>query len=378
MATPGITIKQGVAPIAPRPPGQTVIGLVGWAPGATPLVDSLTLVTSGADLETQWGTTGSLPQQLRLIYANTAAQVVVLRVADPAGGAPSPADTIIEAGIAKLADESEATVGVEPHLLLAPEATWVKAAAQPWGPVDPQTPSGVVAALETAAEKLSAIAIVTSPPGTIAFKKLWADQNHGDRLYALAHGVIPQGGAEVVDPAGAAAGALARLDSWANTMMADLEGITRVSPPVSWHPSGSDDAASLQASNITALIHHQGVHLWGATLNVAVETDPRRFVGVRREADDIDIHLFNVSLEALRQNIIPGFGDYVVRQVNAYIQGRVAQGALQGGSVALDAANNTPENIAQGRAYFLVTLNPAPPAQHLTYTTLVDLSGLTL
>ena len=159
-----------------------------------------------------------------------------------------------------------------------------------------------------------------------------------------------------------------------------VQGIVELDPAISFHygSSGFDDD-SLQADHITALVRHQGIHLWGATLLVAdTSTDPLRFLPVRRILDDIVRHLVDSSLDALRLNIGPGFGDYVITHTQRYIDTLIGRGALVAGSVTPDTEANTPAALSAGQANFNVTITPVFPAQQINYTVHVDTTALTI
>ena len=150
--------------------------------------------------------------------------------------------------------------------------------------------------------------------------------------------------------------------------------------PLSFHPrSTSDDAASLQADNITALVSREGYHLWGATLLVdRNSTDPARFINVLREVDDIDLQLDAVSEAALQRNLVAGFADYVISHLQQYIDGRVAQGALSAGTVTLDDEANTQSELSAGNVHFRLDITPAFPAQRLSYIRTLTTAGITV
>ena len=371
MARFGITIKDGVAAPAPLPVGRTIPGLVGFAQDATAEVDSITLVQPTADLATDWGTRGSIPAQLRAIFANVTVPVIVYRLADPQGANPVPADSVVTAGIQALADQSEAQVGFEPHLLAAPELTWIRGPGPGYAPVEPQTASAVVSALETAAESIRGQAIVGSPPGlTTAQVVTWGGVNKGNRIYAGAFSAIPTGGSTAIDGAGAVMGVLSRIDPWQNPSMKRVYGFTRPAPVRSFHPltTVTADIDTLQTANLSGIAVRNGLNLIGSVLNADGVTTAERFISVQREKDDIIIHLVDVGLPALGENVTPDYADNVVAQVQAYIDRQVALGALTGGSIAPDTANNTPANLANGVVSFLIVLNPSIPGQELVFS----------
>ena len=387
MANPGVTITIGQARRAPRPPGNTVIGVVGDAPQAhadfparTNSVPGIYLVTNPpavlADPSNNFGTIGSIPEALAGIDANTTTSVVVVRVIDRTANFSAPSTADLQAGI-KALESAASIVGTEPHLILCPDFTWNRGVGPGYEPLD--TASEVMTQLQATATVLDAIAVVAAPPTSVALAKTWAGMNEKDRAYAVFPHIVNAAG-ETVDPSGYVAGALANGNVWDNPMFKDVLGITRTSIPLSFHPRNqSDDAASLQEDNITALVSREGYHLWGATLLVdSSSTDPARFINVLREVDDLDLQLDAVSEAALQRNLVAGFADYVISHLQQYIDGRIAQGALATGTVTLDTEANTQSELSSGNVHFRIDITPAFPAQRLTYVRTLTTAGITV
>ena len=380
MANPGVTIIRGQARRAPRPAGQTLIGLVGTAPQAASAqgLNSITLVNNvGSEVanNTLFGTEGTIPAQLAAIDQNVNTGVIVVRVADDTPDFQSPTPAQVVEGIKQLETAND-TVGAEPHLIGAPGFTFNRG-ADPYPPLDTQ--SSVMTQLQVSATALDAIAIGLPAPTSVALAKTWADNNRQGRVFACFPRVVDTAG-RTIDPFGFVAGALARGNVWDNPMFTDLRGIVRTEIPIGYHlRNTSDDAHSLQADNITAIIAHNGYHLFGATLLVPdTNTEPDRFLNVLREIDDLDIQLDVYTEGALRLNLVAGFADYVISHLQQYIDSRTAIGALNAGEVSLDDDANTESELDQGRVHFRIDVTPAFPAQHIIYTRTLSNQGIVI
>ena len=169
MANPGVTITIGQPRRAPRPVGNTIIGIVGDAPNAHadfpaqgPGVPGIYLVNNIAatlaDPSNNFGDTGSIKEALEGIDANSSTSAVVVRVADRNASFTSPSPAQLQAAIKSL-EGAQSQVGSEPHLICCPDFTYNRAAANPYAPVD--TASTVMTQLNATAEVLDAIAVVT-------------------------------------------------------------------------------------------------------------------------------------------------------------------------------------------------------------------------
>ena len=383
MANPGVEIQVGTARRSPRPAGNTVIGLVGDAtdvPSGGPAVGTITLITNiqaEAANHSLFGDQGSIPDAIEGIAANVSTDVIVVRVADRNPAFTTPSIANLTAGIQQL-ESAQSSVGEEPHIILCPDFTFNRGAANPYPPLD--TVSTVVTQLQTTATALDAIAVVGTPPTSVALAKTWADNNRQGRVYAVYPHLYISPTRDSVDPSGYVAGALARGNVWDNPMWLDVRGAVRTARPLTFHPRNtSDDAASLQADNITALVSREGIHLWGATLLVAAtNTGVDRFLNVLREIDDIDLQLDAVSEVAMRQNLVSGFADEVIQPMQQYLDSRVARRALNAGTITLDEEANTPSELSAGNVHFILDITPAIPAQRLIYRRFASTTGITV
>ncbi|NYZ69895.1 phage tail protein, partial [Endozoicomonas sp. SM1973] len=137
-----VEIDSGPRPI--RTVKSSVIGLVGTAPDAKEDVfpyDTPVLLAGSLKKAEQLGNTGTLPAALQGIFDQIGAMVVVIRVNDKPPAAPETTDnenTALGAIIGKKGEpntgiyallDAKSTVHVEPRILIAPEFSHIKAAA---------------------------------------------------------------------------------------------------------------------------------------------------------------------------------------------------------------------------------------------------------
>ncbi|NYZ70378.1 phage tail protein, partial [Endozoicomonas sp. SM1973] len=159
-----VEIDSGPRPI--RTVKSSVIGLVGTAPEAKDDVfpyDTPVLLAGSLKKAKELGETGTLPAALQGIFDQIGAMVVVIRVNDKPPVAPETTDnenTALSAIIGKAGEpntgiyallDAKSTVHVEPRILIAPEFSHIKAAAD---------------TLIIAAERLGGVAIIDGPNTT--------------------------------------------------------------------------------------------------------------------------------------------------------------------------------------------------------------------
>ena len=378
----------------PRPIGgvnASVIGLVGTAtfgnaPQDVPVLISGSRKTAEdrfgkvrTDEEVSEGNT--LPYALNAILDQTAAQIVVVKVAN---------SDSIKAGVQALVG-AESVVHQTPRILIAPGFS---------------DESVVVSALNSAAERLRGVAVVdvvtpgsagtagSSSDGTGKQADQSPQGNDNDaiadvisnvpevdssRLYAVYPFVkVSLGGVRFrLEPASArVAGVIAKSDDergfWWSPSNRPIAGIVGTKQPIDFSLGDSLSSANqLNEGKIASIIHQGGYRLWG---NRSLSTDPKwAFISVRRTADLINDALQRAHLWAVDRNITKTYVNEVTEGVNAYLRHLKSQGAIINGTCWADPEVNTWDQIQQGKVTFDFDFTPPYPAEHITFrSTLVN------
>ena len=362
-----VDIDDGIRPI--QTARSSVIGLVGTAPSAT---DALFPLNTPAMITTPrtaagLGTTGTLPDAVRLIHAQGIAPViVVIRVPEVADDPDTPTinerlaaviggtDTTTGArtGIAALLS-ARGTVGVTPRILLAPGFSQHKTVAD---------------ALIAVAGQVRGVALIDGPNTTNAAAISYRREFGSDRAYVIDPGVMIDGQTLPASPA--VAGLMARIDNergfWWSPSNNPILGVTRAARAVDFELGNANSEANLlNEEGVATLVSEQGLRLWG---NRSCASDPKwTFLSVRRTADMIHQALLQSHLWAVDRAVGRAYVRDVQEGVNAYLRELKSKGAILGGRCWLDEELNSPATIAAGKVYFDFDFTPPSPAEHVTF-----------
>lgn len=362
----------------------SVIGLVGTAPKADPLVFPLNtpVICNGAPSQlaalltgTSTSGNGTLPDALDSIFDQSAAVVVVVRVDAASDEAQTLANII--GGVSATTGQfsgcsallaAENAVGVKPRILIAPGFTHQKG-----GTVQSPTANPVVAELKGIADKLRAVIIADGPSSTDA-KAIDAAKDSGSkRVYLVDPRSLKVDSTGATVPAYSSAlvaGAIAKRDNeigwWASPSNTELNGIVGTERPIPFSVSDpTSNANLLNAGNVAVIVRSGGFRLWG---NRTLSVDPKwQFLCVVRTADIINDSLQAAHLWAVDRGITKNYVEDVREGVNAFLRDLKAKGAILGGHCWLDKDLNSAANIAQGRVYWDFDFTPVYPAEHLTF-----------
>lgn len=345
--------------------------LAGGADEPFPL-NTPVLVAGDLRMAAKLGSSGTLPQAMTGIFAQTGAVVVVVRVeagvdeaatlANVAGGVDvgSGAYTGAYAFLG-----SETANGFCPRILIAPGWTHQYEAGQS---------NPVVAQLQTIAARLRGV-VVADGTNTNDAAAITARQNYGSKrvyFHDVFYTVLAADGSKVDVPASSyIAGLIARVDNdegfWVSPSNHEIYGIIGTARPIDFTLGDTSARANLlNEQEVATTIRQDGFRLWG---NRTCSLDPKwAFLNVVRTADMINESILRAHMWAVDRNITRTYFDDVSEGVNAYLSRlQQATGAIAGGTCWADKDLNTAESIADGRAYFNFDFSAYPPAERVTF-----------
>ena len=374
-----LEVESGTRPISVV--NTSVIGIVGTAPDADPLVFPLNtpvLVagsrTEAAKLDTVGTGLGTLPAALDGIFDQIGAVVIVVRVevgldeaetlANVIGGV-NVTDGTFE-GVHALAG-AESVVGFAPRILIAPGFTHQR-------PTDLANP--VVVELVGLADRMRAVIIQDGPNTTDAAAIVAAGESGSDRVYLVDpwHLVFADGDIVAVPPSSRVAGMIAKSDNdvgfWASPSNREIAGIIGLSRPIDFVLGDRASRANLlNEAKVATTIRQNGFRLWG---NRTLSADAKfAFLSVRRTADVLNASLQRAHLWAVDRGITRTYVDDVTDSVNGFLRDLKAQGAILGGTCWADPDLNTPTAVADGKVYFNFDFSPVYPAEHITFRSML-------
>jgi phage tail sheath protein FI len=374
-----LEVESGTRPISVV--NTSVIGIVGTAPDADPLVFPLNtpvLVagsrTEAAKLDTVGTGLGTLPAALDGIFDQIGAVVIVVRVevgldeaetlANVIGGVNATDGTF--EGVHALAG-AESVVGFAPRILIAPGFTHQR-------PTDLANP--VVAELVGLADRMRAVIIQDGPNTTDAAAIVAAGDAGSDRVYLVDpwHLVFAGGDIVAVPPSSRVAGMIAKSDNdvgfWASPSNREIAGIIGLSRPIDFVLGDRASRANLlNEAKVATTIRQNGFRLWG---NRTLSADAKfAFLSVRRTADVLNASLQRAHLWAIDRGITRTYVDDVTDSVNGFLRDLKAQGAILGGVCWADPDLNTPTAVADGKVYFNFDFSPVYPAEHITFRSIL-------
>ncbi len=327
------------------------------------------------------GAAGTLLQAMRGIFAQTGAVVVVVRVeegtdeietlANVAGGIDTTTGDY-QGAYAFLG--SETANGFCPRILIAPGWT------HQYDELSQANP--VVAQLSGIANRLRSV-VVADGPNTNDENAIQARKNYGSKriyFHDVFYRVLDTDGSIINVPASSyIAGLIARIDNsdgfWVSPSNKEIFGILGTARPIDFTLGDTSSRANLlNEIEVATTIRKEGFRLWG---NRTCADDAKwAFLSVVRTADMINDSILQAHMWAVDRNITRTYFDDVSSSVNAYISRLKAQGAIAGGKCWPDADLNTADSIAAGRAYFDFDFSAYPPAERITFRSMLTNSYL--
>lgn len=359
--------------------GYKPLFLAGGADEPFPL-NTPVIVAGDQRLAAKLGANGTLPEAMAGIFAQTGAVVIVVRVAvgndeaatlaNVAGGVDSGTGQY-KGAMAFLGAES--VCGYCPRILIAPGFTHQ---------VTGSNANAVAANFAIIANRLRAIAVIDGPntndAAAITTRRVYGSKRF---FFADVFVTVLKDGAQVNVPASSyIAGLIARIDNengfWNSPSNHEIFGIIGTARAIDFTLGDSSSRANLLNENeVATIIRSNGFRLWG---NRTTSTDPKfAFLSVVRTADMINDSILRTHMWAVDRNITKTYFKDVAAGVNAYIARLKAQGAIAGGRCWPDDDLNTPESIADGRAYFDFEFTPYPPAERVTFRSIMTNNYLT-
>ncbi|EMO5715820.1 phage tail sheath subtilisin-like domain-containing protein [Enterobacter bugandensis] len=310
------------------------------------------------------GTTGSLPDDMADILAQTGALTIVVRV-EPSENVDTQRANIMK-GIVAL-EMAQGTLNYQPRILIAPE----------WS-----TDDGVGKQLESTAIKLRAVtyldSLPMSPPEAVARRR----QIYGPRVEMLRPRIMvadSDTGVIASRPySAAAAGHRVRIDAqfgwwWSksNQPVYGFVGLEQVDSFII-----GDElcmANQLNQVNVSTIVMMDGYRHWGNRL--CTDHPKMRFEAVRRTMDAIqDSIQITVTKNFNDRPIDKALTIALLGSIDSYIRQETERGSINGGSVWLDPELNTPESLDAGEIYVNVTISAKSPAEEITITYSLDSS----
>lgn len=322
------------------------------------------------------GAAGTLLQGMRGIFAQTGAVVVVVRVdegvdevetmANVAGGVDTTTGDY-QGAYAFLG--SETGNGFCPRILIAPGWT------HQYDQLTRANP--VVAQLGSIASRLRAV-VIADGPNQNDENAIQARKNYGSKriyFHDVFYSVLDTDGSVINVPASSyIAGLIARIDNsdgfWVSPSNKEIQGILGTARPIDFTLGDTSSRANLlNEIEVATTIRKEGFRLWG---NRTTADDAKwAFLNVVRTADMINDSILQAHMWAVDRNITRTYFDDVSASVNAYLSRLKSQGAIAGGKCWPDPELNTAESIAAGRAYFDFEFSAYPPAERITFRSML-------
>ncbi|KAB7896009.1 phage tail protein [Rouxiella sp. S1S-2] len=300
------------------------------------------------------GEAGTLHQALTDINDQRTALIIVVRVIEDADVAKQRAALL--AGMQSWS-KTKALTGYQPRVLIATGFS-----------EDDVIGKG----LETAANKLRAVAYVDCAPMATAAEVAQRRQTFGARVELLRSRVcIANAAGELVylPYSARAAGLRARIDmergwwwSKSNQDIYNILGVEQVDEFILGEPNCQ--ANLLNMENISTIIRRDGFKHWG---NRLCTSNPQwRFESVRRTADVIEDSIQETVMLYNDRPLDKQNADDIVGTINAYIRQLVGLKAIFGGRAWPDEELNTAESLASGVIYINYDFGPKSPTERIS------------
>lgn len=360
----GMTITQ--RDDEPRPAltaDLSVIGMVVTAPAADvtayPVNTPVLINSSDAAAVALLGTTGTVANQIGLINAQlegfaTSARIVIVRV-EAGADADATMTNLIE-GLGALT-EAESILAVTPRLILVPGFTHQQDA--------PDEANPVVAALPPILETLTAHAIISGPHSTLQAYTDWRETFSSQRLIPVETWVKVGVAAVDTDSVGAVAGLIIARDNEAggrpfrSAANRAVQGIVGINRPIPFSiVDGNTEGQQILALNGGIIVRSQlgSATSLGSGGFIFIGTDTAsadtlwQFYNVSRGRDYIHLmFLRTLNFYLGRFNLSGQTVESIINTMKIALRDIEAEGDILGYQVGFNPAQNSPENLRQGR-----------------------------
>jgi hypothetical protein len=256
--------------------------------------------------------------------------------------------------------------------------------------------ASVAAAMDVVAQAIRAVELVDAPIGTTFQQVLAGRGPSGDIAFDTSseRAILCYPYVSAFDTATNAdelqpfsqwlAGLIAATDlafgywySPSNKQIQGIDGVERILTSMINDPNS--EVNQLNSVGIVTIMNYYGTGLrsWGnRSAAWPTETAPKNFISIRRTADVIEDSIEYSSLQRLDQPITNAWISQVCEDVNSFFRTRVGQGALIDGKCWYDPTLNQPSELALGHIVFSYSFMPPPPAERITFQSLVDINYL--
>ena len=261
--------------------------------------------------------------------------------------------------------------GQRPTIILAPGTTYVS--------TDGGLANANTTLLATIAGELDAIAIADAAYSDIADTVTYAGNNGADRLWIVGQ-TVQTGEVAALNGSSYGAAAIARNDS-ENGIVDSLSnraltGITSVTPTLSFsYRQAGTQADQFDAVDVGSFVRHRGrFRAWGFRCTYDTATDARRFLNIQRIIDAVETATVDIAQDMVDRGVTADFPGNLAANIQAYLDGLVATGALVAGTAAADRVANT-RRQAWRLAGVTIILNIQPVAVAELVSLTVQLLG---
>jgi len=360
-----LEVTTGTRPI--RAIATSVVGLVATAGAAAgeattalnaafPL-DTPVLVTDIRSAISDAGTTGTLKSALEAIADQASPIVVVVRVAVATAGAGNPTqDELVIGGSTagsytgmKALLAAQNAVGVRPRILGAPGLDTEEVATE----------------LALTARQLRGMAYAMAVGDDVAEAVTYRQGFSARELMLLWPG-FAAGGADTV---ARAMGLRARIDNeigfFKTLSNIGVDGVTGLAKDIFFDiNTDNNDAALLNAADITTMIRQDGYRFWG---NRTTSDEPLfAFESATRTAQVLQDEIAAGLIWAIDKPLNAVLIRDIVETINARFRALVSAGALIGAQCWYDPALNPPSELAAGKLVIDYDFTPVAPLESLT------------
>ena len=306
----------------------------------------------------------TIPKALAAIYAQGSPLIVVIRVS---GDEPSVSNISgteeSSTGVFGFL-KAQSVVGFTPKIIIAPKFSH---------------DVSVQEALKLVTQKLRAVAIIDMAETSTRQDALAFSEKHSTSRFYPIHGCaegVGDIGTMPLSPFVAGLIAVNDLENgyWSSPSNKILNGIKRITNPLTWSLSDPNCEANLvNEKGIATVIRQGGFRLWGnRTLgkNSAIE-QAHVFLNVRRITDAINDSIMQSVMWAMDKNITKNFIQDVLESVNNFIRSLRNDGAIINGNAFVVLEENPPDQIKQGKVVFSFDYTPVFPAESIKFKSII-------
>ena len=353
MTTIGIISREQAVQIATETPVGRAVGLIGTDEDMTVghvrlAVNTPQVVRSVAEAELYFGTVGSLRRQAILALAQSPPPLVIgARFDETLTGSALIAG--LNAAMNALLNAEQVTT-YRPTVLCAQDLTYDEVSDVPQ-----VTANSLVTTMQTVAETLGAIGVADGAYDTVAKMNTWETNNQHDRILnnynrgrgpsaTADHGLSP-----------AIAGFMASQPENVSPLNAILEGVSGITPRLTYDGRAASDLQTLLAAGSGAVIHlNSSYRYW--TPGLVAATDPFDDVVIRRVSDRIEREAENLLLEYVGSGLEPSYVETVQLSLQNYLDRQAVNGLVVDATARPDTAYNIPANTNAGKIGFILDL----------------------